>query len=333
MSRPKLVLVAVAVAVAAIAGLMATHHSTARAATTTRVAYTFVAYGDFRPNDGSSSAAYPAGWLHTRAKLGRIPHAFDIVAGDMVQGLSGTSTLSGATAKYSNLFKNLGPDAGKPHVWCPGNHENFGSANYRQAYSQKIGRHWRAFSHGRATAASPRVIVLSLSTEEPGHTNGIGYHGESSTSNTAQAKWLVATLKKHATQSHTFLVAVFHRPLADPKDGETPSERVPLETLFTKYGVDLAINAHVHGYVRHMMPDATPYLIDGNAGAELYDETVFAHTTPGTDAKTVFHKFGFVRFQVKTDGTMAATAFAASPSTWNWSVVDRFTVRQQRASL
>ena len=328
MSRANLILVAVAIAVLTITGFVVSTHSRARAAGS--VAYSFVAYGDFRPNDGSPSAAYPAGWQHTADKMGTIPHAFDIVAGDMVQGLSGSDTLSDDLAKYDHLMNSLGPDASLPHVWTPGNHENFGSANYRQAYEQKINTaHWRAFSYGDATAANPRVTVLALSTEEPGLTNRFGYYGESDSRNSAQAKWLVSYLQQHGGDAHTFLVALFHRPLADPKDGETPSERVAVETLFDKYGVDLVINAHVHGYVRHTMPDGTPYLIDGNAGASLYDETVYAHTTPGVDSAKVFHKYGFVRFDVKDDGTMAATTYATDPSTWTWSVDDTFTVPQQ----
>ena len=323
------ILSALAVAVLVLAGCGLPRHPQASAAGT--VAYRFVAYGDFRPNDGSPTAAYPAGWQHTAAKMGTMPHAFDIVAGDEIQGLGGSDTLANDLAKYTHLLSSLGPDVKLPHVWVPGNHENFGSANYRTAYEQKISAaHWRAFSYGSGTAAKPRVTVLALSTEEPGLTNRLGYYGESDSRNSAQAKWLVDYLKAHAADAHTFLIAVFHRPLADPKKGEVSPDRARLENLFTKYGVDLVINAHVHGYVRHMMPDGTPYLVDGNAGATLYDETVYQHTTPGTDAKKVFHKYGFVRFNVRTDGTMAATAYAVNPSTWTWSVSDRFTVRQQR---
>jgi hypothetical protein len=324
------ILVAVALLVLAFTVVVVSTRVSAGAATGDPVAYSFMAYGDFRPNDGSPTAAYPAGWQHTADKMGTIPHAFDVVAGDMVQGLSGTDTLTDDLAKYDHMLNSLGSDAALPRVWTPGNHENFGSANYRQAFEQKISSaHWRSFSYGDGTAANPRVTVLALSTEEPGLTNRIGYYGETDSRNSAQAKWLVDYLKGHGDDPNTFLVAVFHRPLADPKTGETSPDRVALENLFTKYGVDLVINAHVHGYVRHTMPDGTPYLVDGHAGATLYDETVYQHTSPGTDSAKVFHKYGFVQFDVKTDGTMAGTMYACDPATWGWSVADTFTVPQQ----
>ncbi len=329
MSRTNLVLVAFAVAVLTAAGLIASLHSSAVAASST--AYSFVAYGDIRPSSGGINSPYSSGWTHVRDRIIGTSHAFDVVPGDLIQGLSGTDSLSNDLAKYDWLFKNMGAEQSIPHVYAPGNHEAFGSANYRTAWGQKINAaHWRSYSYGAGTVTNPRTFVIQLSTEEPGYTGRIGLVSETSTSNSPQAKWLVSTLQREAWNSNEYIVVEFHRPLADPKPGETMSDKAALESLFTKYGVDLVINAHVHVYVRHMMPNGTPYLIIGNGGASLYGEGSWSHTTPGTDVKSVVGSYGYVSFSLQTDGTMHATAYSVNSSTWAWQTADTFTVPQTK---
>lgn len=329
MSRTNIVLVAFAVAVLAAAGLIASVHSKAEAATST--AYSFVSYGDLRPGSGAANSPYSSGWTHVRDKVIATPHAFDVVPGDEIQGLSGTDTLSNDLAKYDWLFKNMGAEQAVAHVYAPGNHEDFASANYRAAWQQKINAaHYRTYSYGGGTVTNPRTFVIQLSTEEPGYTGRIGLSGEASTSNSPQATWLVSTLKREAWNANEYIVVEFHRPLADPKPGETMSDRTAMESLFTKYGVDLVINAHVHVYVRHMMPNGTPYLIIGNGGASLYGEGSWTHTTPGTDVKSVVGSYGFADFDAHTDGTLSATVYSVNPSSWAWQTADAFTVPQTK---
>ena len=238
MSRTNLVLVAVAVAVLTAAGLMATVHSKAVAASST--AYSFIVYGDLRPGSGAIDSPYSSGWTHVRDRVIATPHAFDVVPGDEIQGLSGTDTLSNDLAKYDWLVKNMGTEQSVPHVYAPGNHENFASANYRSAWEQKINAaHWRAYSYGAGSVTNPRTFVIQLSTEEAGYTGRIGLAGETSTSNSPQADWLVSTLQREAWNTNEYIVVEFHRPLADPKPGETMSDRTAVESLFAKYGVDL----------------------------------------------------------------------------------------------
>jgi len=325
MSRTNLIIITIA-GVLVAAGLFVTIH---RAGAAPASAYSFVAYGDLRPSSGATDSPYSSGWTHVRDRIISTPHAFDVVAGDLVQGLGGTDSLSNDLAKYDWLFKNMGAEQSVPHVYAPGNHENFASANYRSAWDQKINAaHWRSYSYGAGTVADPRTFVIQLSTEEPGYSGRIGLASETSTSNSPQAKWLVSTLQREAWNTNEYIVVLFHRPLADPKPGETMSDKTAMEDLFTKYGVDLVLNAHVHVYLRHMMPNGTPYLLIGNAGAPLYAVGSWSPTTPGTDVKTVVGSFGFVHVDVKTDGTMNATVYSINPSTWAWQTADTFTVPQ-----
>jgi hypothetical protein len=322
------VIVIVIAAVLLAGGLVVTIRNSVAASAT---AYSWVAYGDVRPSSGATNSPYSSGWTHVRDKVIATSHAFDVVPGDLVQGLGGTDTLANDLAKYDWLFKNMGTEQSVPHVYAPGNHENFAAANYRSAWQQKINNaHYRTYSYGAGTVASPRTFVVQLSTEEPGYSGRIGLVSETSTSNSPQATWLVQTLQREAWNANEYIVVLFHRPLADPKPGETMSDKTAVENLFTKYGVDLVINAHVHVYVRHTMPNGAPYLIVGNGGASLYAVGSWTSTTPGTDVKSVVGSYGFVHFSAHTDGTMDATVSSVKPSTWAWTTSDTFTVPQTK---
>jgi hypothetical protein len=327
MNRSQLTVIVIA-AILLGAGLVVTIRNSAAATTT---AYAWVAYGDVRPSSGATNSPYSSGFSHVRDKVIATSHAFDLVPGDLIQGLSGTDTLANDLAKYDWLAKNLGAEAPVPHVYAPGNHENFAAANYRSAWQQKVSAaHYRTYSYGAGTTASPRTFVIALSTEEPGYAGRIGLAGEASTSNSPQASWLVSTLQREAFNANEYIVVLFHRPVADPKPGETMADKTALEDLFSKYGVDLVINAHVHVYVRHMMPNGTPYLIVGNGGASLYGAGSWTPTTPGTDVKSVVGSYGFVSFSAHTDGSLGAVVYAVNPSTWAWTTPDTFTVPQTK---
>ena len=174
--------------------------------------------------------------------------------------------------------------------------------------------------------------MIVLSTEEPGMTGRIGYYGVGDSRNSAQADFLVNTLRTHANDQHTYLVVALHRPITDPKPHESfdvNGERLPLEQLFARYGVDLVLNGHVHAYVRHVMPNGQPYVTVGTGGSPLYSPRTTVTTSPGTDARRIFGHYGFTLFRVNAEG-MAATTFSLDPSTGKWRVTDRFSVPQQR---
>ncbi len=161
----------------------------------------------------------------------------------------------------------------------------------------------------------------------------IGYHGEGNPRNSAQADFLVNTLRANANDPHTYLVVAMHRPIADPKPHESfavNGERVPLEKLFVKYGVDLVLNGHVHAYVRHDMSNGQPYMTIGTGGSPLYGPHSTTDTQPGIDRARLFYQYGFTMFRVRSDGTMTGTTYSLDPSTWSWHVSDRFSVPQQQ---
>jgi hypothetical protein len=334
-NAPILATIAATIALAAAILLVAavTSGCSIRSASAATKGYSFAAYGDIRPDSSAPDADYGAGFQHVMAKLGVMPHAFDVVAGDLIQNASGGYALSTTEQKYNNMLSQLGPDAQVPHVWVIGNHEGVQTQTGSGAFAAVLhrGPHWYTYSYGTGTADQPRVTVIVLSTEEPGMTGRIGYYGEGDSRNSAQAQFLANALRAHAGDQHTYLVVALHRPIADPKPDDsfdTNGERVPLEKLFAKYGVDLVIDGHVHAYVRHVMPSGLPYMTIGTGGSPLYSEHTTTHTSPGVDARRVFHQYGFTMFHVDGQG-MSAVTYNVDPATWKWHVSDRFTVPQQ----
>jgi Calcineurin-like phosphoesterase len=300
----------------------------------TKNGYSFAAYGDIRPDSSAPNADYGPGFHHVMAKLGSIPHAFDVVVGDLIQNASGGYKLSTTEQKYNDMLSQLGPDAQVPHVWVVGNHEGVQTQTGAGAFSAVLhpGHHWYTYSYGAGTATQPRVLVIVLSTEEPGTIGRIGYYGVGDSRNSPQADFLVNTLRTHANDPHTYLVVALHRPITDPKPHESfdvNGERLPLERLFARNGVDLVLDGHVHAYVRHEMPNGQPYVTVGTGGSPLYSRHSTVDTSPGVDTRRVFYHYGFTMFRVNGAG-MTATTYGVDPSTWKWHVTDRFTVPQQR---
>ena len=331
--RPGASIAFAAIAAAALAASVVAGCSIRQASATTG-GYSFAAYGDIRPDSSAPNADYGPGFHHVMSRLGGMPHAFDVVMGDLIQNASGRYKLSTTEQKYNDMLSQLGPDAQIRHVWVVGNHEGVQTQTGSGAFAAVLqrGPHWYTYSYRDGTAGRPTTLVITLSTEEPGMIGRIGYHGEGDSRNSAQADFLVNTLRAHANDPHTYLVVALHRPITDPKPGESfdvNGERLPLEHLFAKYGVDLVLDGHVHAYVRHVMPSGLPYMTIGTGGSPLYGEHATTHTTPGVDGRRVFYHYGFTMFQVNGAG-MTATTYSLDPSTWKWSISDRFTVPQQR---
>jgi 3',5'-cyclic AMP phosphodiesterase CpdA len=324
---------AIAVAAAVLAAGTVAGCSIRPASAATQKGYAFAAYGDIRPDSSSPTADYGPGFHRVMAKLGSLPHAFDVVVGDIIQNASGGYSLATTEQKYNDMLSQLGPDAQVPHVWVVGNHEGVQTETGAGAFSAVLhpGPHWYTYSYGDGTAQRPRVVVIVLSTEEPGMTGRIGYYGVGDSRNSAQADFLVHALQAHAGDQHTYLVVALHRPIADPKPNESfdvNGERLPLEHLFARFGVDLVLDGHVHAYVRHVMPDGRPYITVGTGGSPLYSPRTTVTTSPGTDARRIFGQYGFTLFRVDSEG-MAGTTFSLDTSTGKWRVSDRFSVPQQ----
>ena len=326
-----------AVAALAVVGCAGNHASAASTHTgaVSTTGYSFAAYGDIRPDSSALNAGYGPGFRHVIAKLGSMPHAFDVVMGDIIQNASGGASLAETKTKYDNMFSQLGPDARFPHVWVVGNHEGVQTKAGAAAFAAKLhpGPRWYTYSYGSGTATQPRVLVIVLSTEEPGLAGRIGYYGEGDSRNSAQANFLVDTLRAHANDPYTYLVVAMHRPIADPKPGESfdvNGERIPLEHLFAKYGVDLVLDGHIHAYVRHDMPNSQPYMTIGTGGSPLYGPRSTVGTSPGVDKSRVFDHYGFTMFHMSGGGTLVGTTYSVDPPTWRWHVSDTFSVPQQQ---
>ena len=341
MHHSRLTLTAVAAAAAAILTIaLAASTTSSVAATRGPVVYSFITWGDMRPASQALHAPYSAGWRHVRNKMAATSHAFEIVVGDMVN-VSATDSRATVNGKYADFFTALGTTRSIRKSYAVGNHEAVGaSANAAAGWEANIRKaHYSRFSYGAGTVADPRIYVINLSTFEAGHLGLIGYYGEGSASNSPQADWLVSALRAHAWDANTFLVVNMHHPLADSKSGESydthATERQALEALFDKYGVDLVVAGHVHQYVRHMMPDGTPYIIQGMAGADPVPAPSAVHDTPGTDAVRIgsadstHRQYGFTRFQVTTGGHLWGDTYVTSQTTWAWRVADTFEVKKQ----
>ncbi len=143
-----LALVVVVVAAAAVAAALLIGSPSSHATVTTTGGYSFAAYGDIRPDPSAPNASYGPGFRHVMDKLGAMPHAFDVVMGDIIQNASGRYTLAHTEMKYDNMLSQLGPDARFPHVWVVGNHEGVQTQTGSQAFAAKLhsGPHWYTYS-------------------------------------------------------------------------------------------------------------------------------------------------------------------------------------------
>ena len=286
MARTNLLLSAAAVAVLSVGAFFVIHRSSVGATTADPVAYSFIAWGDSRPDSTALHAAYSDGWHAVRDRMVATPHAFEVVVGDMVNVDVDNDTTSTIDAKYAGLFSAMGATQPIPKSYAIGNHEAVStSAAAAASWENNIHpAHYDVFTHGAGTASAPRVIVVNLSTCEPGHLGDVGFVAEGSTANSAQADWPVGQLRSHAQDPNTYLMVNMHHPIADPKPHESydtnVEERQALEALFDEYGVDLVIAGHVHAYVRHMMADGTPYIVQGMAGAGPMGESNYSTSRP-----------------------------------------------------
>lgn len=82
-----------------------------------------------------------------------------------------------------------------------------------------------------------------------------------------QQAWLESALQAPAR----WKIVYFHHPaFSSAEYGDTPAVQTQWVPLFEKYGVDLVINGHAHGYERTIPINGVTYIVTGGGGAWLY---------------------------------------------------------------
>jgi hypothetical protein len=164
---------------------------------------------------------------------------------------------------------------------------------------QDVGYEYYAYSSGG-------VWFLTVDTEEPIETGSTQY------------QWVESELAKAAASpGYRFSIYYQHRPFLTCGDtGDNTAALAQLQPLFTKYGVPLVIQAHMHGYERFETPGLTVVTVGGGGGAlgdvnantsrtycnERVASGAFFHAaifeiTPGQLAATIIDEQGNVRDQ------------------------------------
>jgi len=212
----------------------------------------FAAFGD----SGSGRAAQQA----VAATLEAYAPQFVLLAGDLVYPRGADQ---GYDARY---FEPYAPLLSRiPFFPSPGNHDyanaganrEKGESRFRSAYA-KIHRRPRyyAFTVGDAR-------FFSLDTNAPYGVAAAAPIAKGS----PQWRWLE---KELAASPELWKIALFHVPAySSGKHGGDERVRAALEPLFSKYGVDLAIQGHDHHYERTAKIKKTVYAVVGTGGAGL----------------------------------------------------------------
>ncbi len=237
--------------------------------------FSFAAVGDTNPGLGVTAQlidqVYPT----------RKPD-FTVHGGDLQYYSSGLETYTFWFARLAKLFRT---GAFYPAI---GNHESERPSERADYYDRFFGgagfdgsKDWFRFSSGG-------VWFFVLNTEiDFGPT-------------TDQGKWLLANLEDAQKQTgFRFSVLVQHRPFVTCGDsGQKDGERKAYEPSFTKFGVKLAIGAHMHGYERFEMGDMT-YVTAAGGGGLLgnVDENLSRPECSNRKASGAF--FNIVVFDVK----------------------------------
>lgn len=325
----RLILLSVLAAVLAVAvfGALAASDATSPAqALQTRL--TFALWGDVRPDNTSTTGASPY-FTRVARNLGTRAYGFSIAVGDYVY-LSSSDSQSTMTAKYRGFLTAEAPIRKAPVYYVPGNHELLDNSTARGRYHSMLpvpARDWYAKRFGS-------LRILFLSSVEPGRVEGsIGFAGEGSSSNSAQATWLVATLRTIARDApRAWVLVVVHHPLHDPKTSAywaTSGERGRLDSLFAKYGVDGVLQGDVHYYRRHVAANRITYLTQGTGGAPIKSRTYLP--IDRYDLKALGDMYGYTMFVRGADNTLRGVTYEASASDWQFAVRDRFDLTNRRA--
>jgi hypothetical protein len=289
---------------------------------------TFAVWGDAAPNSSTSSAT--TAFTRVAGSLAARSFNFSVGTGDFVY-ITSSDTRTFMEAKYDSFLAAAQPISKAPVYYAPGNHELLSNSTARAVYQAKLGTpstRWYQVQDGS-------LHILLLSAVEPGRTNGsIGYYGETSSSNTTQAKWLVSTLKTIATADRqAWVLIAVHYPMHEANTGDpwysSSGERGRLETLFRKYGVDGFLSGHIHYYRRHVEPDGITHITQGTAGSPT--RTTTALPLDSYDMAAIGSVYGYTLFTRGSDNTLTGAAYEASSSDWNFKLRDSFSLTNRAA--
>ena len=289
--------------------------------------YKLLVWGDCRPWT-TAGTAVSAGFKVVCGSL-RAQRADHAIAGGDYVDLGLNDPVATIDARYDAFFATY-RRVGVKTDYVMGNHEAVG-AHGREVYYRRV--HAKP-AYYAVTDGPFRVIVLD--TSEPGHPGHVGFYGIGDPHNSAQADWLVGTLRAVAGK-RTWVIVALHHPLLDPRPDDpfattSRAERDALVRLFHDYGVDLVVQGDVHNYRRHQQPDGAAYVTEGMAGAPPYPVSTAA--VDSRDVRTFGSSmsspaYGYVTLTRGTTGAVTGRMFWMRPGVGpKPHLGDRWTLRQ-----
>ncbi|MCB9778504.1 MAG: metallophosphoesterase [Alphaproteobacteria bacterium] len=156
-----------------------------------------------------------------------------------------------------------------------------------------------------------------------------GSHGDAEAVADQQA-WLESALAEAAADDAvTAIIVGMHRPMYTFSKYwvEEPTERDARHALFQAHGVSLVLCGHCHAY-EHFVVDGVHYVVDGGAGALLYDpdEELEAATAARPDEVALrvasSKSYGFTLLDIAADGAISVQRLEADSG----SAIDAFEI-------
>lgn len=233
--------------------------SAGRCERTTTHAASEVAIAAFSDVNGSSDTP-AASFGYVCAGMKSSGATVALSAGDALRDIADTSTAT-AVGRWNKYLAVETVKLGTIPVWrTAGDNDRLDVTARLAAWNQVFSAYPTTADASRRwySLAAGDVHVVMLNTAYSGHMGWIGYYSETSSSNSAEAAWLVKDLKAASAESPSSIVVVMHYPLlkgktSKPYAGSKATEAKALETLFAKYGVDLVVAADTHVYRRTML--------------------------------------------------------------------------------
>jgi hypothetical protein len=220
---------------------------------------TFAVFGDV--NVGSSdtpAAVFGAVCAGIRGSGATVA----LTTGDSLNDVADTSVTT-AVDRWNEYLAVEGPGlAAAMPVWhTPGDNDRVDVAARLTAWNQVFSTYPTSADPSRRwySKTTGGVHFVLLCSAYAGSMGSVGYVSQTSSSNSAEAKWLVRDLKAAvAARSPSRIVVVTHYPFISgkvdmPYAGAKLAEARALERLFAKYGVDLVIGGDTHVYRRSML--------------------------------------------------------------------------------
>jgi 3',5'-cyclic AMP phosphodiesterase CpdA len=173
----------------------------------------------------------------------RVSFDFALIAGDVIYD-------KGADADYDpRYFRPYGEMINRlPFFPVPGNHDivTEAGAPFRRNFYLPQGNFYYDFFWGD-------IHLIGLDSNK--------------VADRRQKEWLETALRAPAR----WKIVYFHHPAFSAAEyGDTPSVQAQWVPLFERYGVDLVINGHAHGYERTVPINGVTYIVTGGGGAPLY---------------------------------------------------------------